>query len=231
MMVDTPDGPVKIRRKRWEAKHPGEVLPTYIKTEEHKKNLSLANKGKPSPRVGAVLTDDTKQLLSIAASGRVSNRKGVKLKPSTRKLISMSRQGISKEEDWVGFSKEKNYCWKWTDPELKIRKRVRAFFGNKCIECGATQANNKQKFLHVNHVGNNKGACCSDNPDGWLFVPLCTSCHSKASGTNQKNSDIKYTNIINTKYGGKCYFTLEEYDRLVEIGQLKTDDYGRRDGR
>jgi len=34
-----------------------------------------------------------------------------------------------------------------------------------------------------------------------------------------------------TKYNGKCYYTLEEYEALVAAGVLNTEDYGRRDGR
>jgi hypothetical protein len=34
-----------------------------------------------------------------------------------------------------------------------------------------------------------------------------------------------------TKYNGKCYYTLEEYDQLVAAGILNTEDFGRKDGR
>jgi hypothetical protein len=199
--------------------------------EETKEKQSKANKGENSPMFGKHLTEITKQKIGLLNKGKPSPTKGKSTPQEVRKKQSMTKQGITDPEEWEGFSKEKRYCDKWYDPKLKIRKRVRAWWGNKCANCGATVANKRHRFLHVNHIGNDKRACCKDNPKGWLFVPLCTSCHGLSGGKNQEAADQKYTELIMTKYSGKCYYTLEEYESLVAAGILNTEDYGRRDGR
>ena len=200
-------------------------------TEEAKAKLSRDRSGENHYLYGKHLKDETKAKQSLALSGENHPMYGKHHTQESRIQMSMTKQGITNREEYKGHAKTEKYCWKWTSPRLKIRKRVRAFFGNRCIDCGKTKAENSNQHLHVNHVGNNKQACCVDNPEGWLFVPLCTSCHTLASGINQCASDKKYIELINTKYGGKCYYSLEEYDQLVKGGKLKTEDYGRRDGR
>lgn len=240
------------RAKRREAKfrreNPGKPYLGYKRSDETRANISRATSGensprygKPAPNRGVSPSDATKAKMSEAHSGKPSHKKGKPGPPSPNKgkhpsrevciLMSMAHQGITNRSDYHGHASEKgDRCWKWRDPVLKIRKRVRAFFCNKCIKCGKTKEENGC-HLSVNHVGNNRQACCAENPNGWLFVPLCISCHTKSSGMNQKAADVEYTNQINREYGGKCYYTLEEYDQLVKEGKLKTEDYGRRDGR
>jgi len=194
-------------------------------TENAKRLIGDSRRGKPR-------TEETKAKQSLAMSGANNPNYGKHFPRETCILLSMAKQGITDRADYHGHAKEKEgRCWKWADSRLKIRKRVRAFFGNKCIDCGKTKAENNNAHLSVNHVGNNRQACCADNPNGWLFVPLCISCHAKSSGTGQKAADIRYTELINTEYGGKCYYSLEEYEQLVRDGKLKTEDYGRMDGR
>ena len=212
------------------------ALKVYFEDPEARKKNSEAQK-----RVKSTLesrTQHSKAMLDHYQAhpetpGRISkaNRDYYLTHPEARKKVSMARQGITNPDEWPGFLFRGKYCWKWTDPRLKIKKRVRAFFGNKCIVCHKTKVENHNAHLSVNHVGNNKQACCEDNPHGWLFVPLCSSCHGRSSGTKQEAADIAYTKLINTKYGGKCYYSLEEYDRLVREGKLRTEDYGRKDGK
>ena len=222
----------EVREKMSRSKS-GENNPQYGKprTDETKAKISKAlsgekgpSYGKPGTRRGVHLTEETKAKMSVARSGQRPTRE-------TCILMSMAHQGITDRADYHGHAKEKGgRCWKWTDSRLKIRKRVRAFFGNRCIKCGKTKEENGC-HLSVNHVGNNRQACCADNPNWWLLVPLCISCHTQSGGSNQEAADVEYTNQINREYGGKCYYTLEEYDQLVKEGKLKTEDYGRRDGR
>jgi len=225
-------------RKRWERNNPGVIYPGYTRWSKEQldnisknsrgKNLGQPNhpmRGKPSKFKGKHHTESAKALCALG-------RRGKPLSEAHKKKISMAGQGVIDEKDWVGFVKPKpHYCWKWRDPKLKIRKRVRAWWGNKCAGCGATRADAYHRYLHVDHIGNDKRACCTDNPGGWLFVPLCSSCHGLAGGKYQEPADKKYTELIMTKYGGKCYYTLEEYEALVSKGALNTEDYGRRDGR
>jgi hypothetical protein len=54
------------------------------------------------------------------------------------------------------------YCYKFTGKN-GVRERSIAFFNNKCIECGLTNDQNKQKYrksLSVHHVYYRKMSCC-----------------------------------------------------------------------
>ena len=196
---------------------------------EHCEKLSKSNTGKPSPRKGCVVTEITREKLRVAMTGKPGHGKGSIRTLESRKKVSIAMQGITPEE-WVGFAKGKNYCWKWYDPKLKVRKRVRAFQGNVCIECGCTKKENQGQFLTVHHVGHDKNACCSGDNKEWLFVLLCTKDHSKLQ-SDRRASDEKYQKLVKEKYLGKCMYTLEEYNELVATGKLVDSDYGRRDGR
>ena len=86
-------------------------------------------------------------------------------------------------------------------PEFK--ERVRKFFGRVCVECGAPENGRK---LDVHHVNFDKSSCCSDVKP--LFVALCRSCHMKTN-TNREHWEDRYTQLINEKFEGKCYFPKE----------------------
>ena len=149
-------------------------------------------------------------------------------------LISLTGQGF-----WYGHPilyKENKYCelFKEVDP------RVRAFQGDRCLLCEKTEEKNSEK-LHDHHVFYEKNACClvdetgnywsslnikgrkkdyyiGENPN--YFALLCHSCHSKTNGNFEKR---KYyanllRNIIDTKFGGKSYYTEEE---MIEHGYVK----------
>lgn len=103
------------------------------------------------------------------------------------------------------------YCEKWT-PEL--RERVRLFFGHRCVLCGKSQDENISKNgmkmrLDCHHVNYRKDMCCDESVPK-LLVALCRECHVKT------NKDREYweryiTELIMLQYGGKCFFTKEEY--------------------
>lgn len=117
---------------------------------------------------------------------------------------------------WKGGISFEPYCLKFN---YRFKERVREFFGRKCVECGKYESVNKYETttekrkcgikLHVHHVNYNKYACCDTSKP--LFVTLCHSCHSKTN-SKRRNYEKLYTDLIINKYGGKCYFTEEEYN-------------------
>ena len=68
---------------------------------------------------------------------------------------------------------------------------------------------NNNRELSVHHVIYDKETCCNDSER--LFVTLCTSCHIKTN-SNREYCQNYFTEIIYNNYGGKCYFTEEEYE-------------------
>jgi hypothetical protein len=131
--------------------------------------------------------------------------------PETRmKLVEYSIGGF-----WYGnvrYYSGPRYCDKWT---YNLKERVRAFFGYRCIECGNPQ---RDRLLHVHHVWYNKQACCDNTPKS--LVPLCHSCHSKTSAKkNRLYWSEHFQFMIDTYYGGKCWFTKEEMTSYI-LGAL-----------
>lgn len=108
---------------------------------------------------------------------------------------------------WKGGVSYGVYCQKFN---ADLRRRVRAFFGNKCFLCGKPQAENKRK-LAVHHVNYNKTACCDSSKV--MLVPLCEQCHGKTN-KNRKYWEDYFEAILREKYDYKCYYTKEEYNNL-----------------
>jgi hypothetical protein len=114
-----------------------------------------------------------------------------------------------------------------------VNPRVHAFFNYECCLCGKKENDKSHVGHHVFYV---KEACCwydksgvyytnlnakdhkendyciGENPN--YFVILCNSCHGKTNGKfeNRKKWADCFKNMINIKYGGKCYLTKEEYE-------------------
>lgn len=106
---------------------------------------------------------------------------------------------------WNGGSSMYPYCEKWTPA---FRKRIRAFFGNICILCGKTEKENGEP-LCCHHVHYNKRTCCDDSTP--MFATLCRSCHNKTTASHRAKWITLLEGIIKDRYGGKSYFTKEEY--------------------
>lgn len=137
--------------------------------------------------------------------------------------------GGNKHPNWCGGSKI--YCEKWT---AEFRNRIRMFFDYTCVECGTKQSG---RLFHCHHVYYNKKACCDVDDNGTYisnlgikynapdfnivgdpnkFVLLCDSCHARSSSKKNRKFYARYfESMINMYYGGKSYFTQEEYKNLV----------------
>jgi len=168
-------------------------------------------------KIGHVHSDETKKKISKSLSGRKLSEKTRKklsnialerppISDETRKKLGDSHRG-EKCYLWKGGISFEPYCPKFNN---EFKERVRAFFDYTCPECGTSQNGKK---LCVHHINFNKKTCC----DGTIpmFVPLCDSCHGK---TQSRRDYWKqhFIEMINSYYGGKCYFTIEEYQTLQQ---------------
>ena len=121
----------------------------------------------------------------------------------SRECMGMARYGENSPV-WKGGISFEPYCILFNK---EFKERVRAFFDNKCAVCGKTKEENGRS-LCIHHVNYDKKTCCNDSER--LFVPLCGSCHSKTNH-NREEWEEYFKDLIKNKYGGKCYYTKEEY--------------------
>jgi hypothetical protein len=142
---------------------------------------------------------------------------------------------------WIGNVRYGNapiYCELWKD----VNPRVHAFQNHKCFLCGVPENGRSHAGHHVFYV---KEACCwhsdngiyytnlnarnrqendyciGENPN--YFVILCKTCHGKTNGgfKNRKKYADLFKQMIDDNYGGKSYFTKEEYASIS--GSSQTD--------
>lgn len=100
--------------------------------------------------------------------------------------------------NWQGGISFEPYCPKFNEG---FKKRVRAFFDNRCVICGKPEDENG-RALSVHHVNYNKDTCCDDTIP--MFAPLCLVCHSK---TNYERERWEYmlSYIIQEVYNGESF--------------------------
>lgn len=111
---------------------------------------------------------------------------------------------------WNGGTSFIPYCEKFN---RNFKRRVRAFFGNKCVLCGKTKEENGRN-MDVHHVHFDKSSCCNKESKT-KFVTICRSCHSKQQFKSEESIKI-LEKIIDNVYGGKCFYTIEEYKNLFK---------------
>lgn len=173
-------------------------------TAEACKKMSAAATGERNHNYGKHPSEETRLKLCELRAGEKHPFYGKKHTEESRQKMSESHIGIQKGEKhpmWKGGVSFEPYCVKFND---EFKERVRAFFGYRCVECGTPQ---NGKSLDVHHVNFNKKACCDGTVP--LFVPLCPICHGKT----QKDRSYwvrHFTEMITSKYDGRCYFTKEE---------------------
>jgi hypothetical protein len=162
-------------------------------TEETKNKIRAAKLGRKLPP----FTDEHRQKISKARIGMVKSEE------TRRKLSEAAKLNTGPlSSNWRGGVTFAPYCQKFNK---EFKERVRAFFGHQCIECGTPQGSIP---LAIHHVNFNKQTCCDGSIP--LFVPLCFSCHGKTH-YNREYWEQHFTSIIQQYYGGKCYFTKEEF--------------------
>jgi len=181
-------------------------------SEETRRKMSEAHKGKNNHNYGKRLSKEQREKLREANSNpseemRQRSREanlGKHHTEETRKKMSIAQSGPN-YPNWQGGISFEPYCPKFNN---EFKERVRAFFEYRCVECGSSQAEEK---LHVHHVTYNKKVCCDNSIP--LFVPLCRNCHTKTNH-NREYWYQHFTELIMTKYGGKCYLSKEEMEAI-----------------
>jgi hypothetical protein len=194
----------------------------YIDHPEARIKMSEKRKGKlvgdKNPSFGRIVPQEERERRSKSMKGKLSGSKNPMFGKTGDKNPSFGRivpqetiEKISGKNNynWKGGSSFEPYCPKFNN---EFKKRVRAFFGYQCVECGTPQNGKK---LVVHHVNFNKLSCCDTTIP--LFVSLCASCHGK---TNHKREywEQHFTDIIKNYYEGKCYFTKDEMETITKDG-------------
>lgn len=168
-------------------------------SEESKAKMSEARKGKKlSPEHCAKISESWKHRAPVSEETKQKMR-----------VVRKGKYCGEKNPNWQGGIAYLPYCQKFNN---EFKERVRDFYGRVCVECGKPESENGER-LSVHHVLFNKNTCCDNSAP--LFVALCHSCHTRTN-SNREYWEEKYTNLINEKYGGKCYYTKEEYNSIAQ---------------
>jgi hypothetical protein len=200
------------------------------KMRERKINCVPWNKGLTCPDVDGKRSGDNHwtHRMKISEETRLKRSvalKGKKLPPRTKEYCekmseSKKRQYVETPElckklskirkgrfcgenhpNWQGGLSFGKYCKLFNS---RFKERQRAYMGYVCLLCGSPQNGVKHIPHHVNY---DKMMCCSDVKP--LFVTLCRSCHSKTN-FNREYWEEYFTEIIESYYQGKTFFTEEE---------------------
>lgn len=164
-------------------------------SEECRKNREGKYSGINNPNYGKVMSQDQREKISKKLRGR-------KLPVEVCLKLKGLRAG-EKHHAWKGGISFEPYCVKFN---ADLRERVRVFFGHVCLLCGKTQRENGER-LSVHHVNFDKMTCCNDVKP--LFVPLCSSCHTKTN-RNREYYEQHFEEVIMTKHKGQCYLPKPE---------------------
>ena len=165
-------------------------------SSEARKNMSIAHTGKPSPHRGGARSPEHRAKIAAALTG-------IKRSPETCMKVSLSCRG-EKHPMWRGGISFEPYCPKF-NKDLRIR--IRGFFDYRCVACGKTTEENA-RALSCHHVEYNKQACCDGEPVH--FAALCAKHHNK-TGADRERWEAMLHRIIDEVYGGRSYFTKEEW--------------------
>lgn len=204
-----------VRKGRPHSKEHSEAIAAALrgkpKSEGHKENLRKAS-------IGRKMSMETRMKMSEAKRGPRNNFYGKAHSEATKDYISRYRieNGLASGKNnpmYIDGSSFLPYCEKFNN---EFRRRVRAFFKDTCQMCGHVHQPGERNMT-VHHVNFRKDSCCSKDVIP-LFVTVCTgekgqrSCHA-VTNHDRDYWEICFTQLIKNKYGGKCYFTKEEYYR------------------
>jgi len=151
----------------------GRNNPFYGKhhTLESRRKMSEARKGHPSSKgmLGKYHTEQTKRKISIALKGKVSSNKGKHFSEEQKRKMSEAHRG-EKSYFWKGGISFEPYSIDWTET---LRKAIRERDHYVCQLC-------QQYGNTVHHIDYDKKNC---NPDN--LITLCNSCNLRVN--NNRN--------------------------------------------
>jgi len=163
----------------------GHTAKGRIMTDEQRKTLSLARKGKAARGVGWHHSDETKDKLKIKSSGRKlseearkkisEGNKGKIISAEHKRILSEVNSG-SNNKAWRGGISKEPYTQNWTN---KLKEMIRLRDSFRCQLCLTPQQELHRK-LHIHHIDYNKKNCTEEN-----LISLCMSCHTK-TGFNRE---------------------------------------------
>jgi hypothetical protein len=211
------------RKKMSEARKKRETKPeTLIK-------MSIVSTGKNNPfygkhhtpqtrailsqkNIGRLHTENWKQMMSKRNTGITNPMYGKHLSNECRAHLAEIRKGkntLDKNPSWRGGVSFEPYCPKFNHD---LRKRIRAFFDNRCVMCGNPNENGRALSCH--HITYDKNMCCNEAPV--QFAALCGRHHGMTNGGNRLTWENMLHRAIEEIWDGKSYFTKEEYAEMVE---------------
>lgn len=114
--------------------------------------------------------------------------------------------------NWKGGISFEPYCPKFNED---LKRRIRAFFDNRCVLCGKSSEENNGKNMGCHHVSYDKMICCNGNPV--RFSALCISCHGRTNNDRPRWEAMLHR-IIDEIYGGRSYYTKDEWT-AIQIGE------------
>jgi hypothetical protein len=214
-----------------------------VLSKETKDKISLALMGEKNYNFGKTVSDITRERMSLAHSGNkncnfgkvfskehINNIRLARI-GKTHSDITKERMSLSKYDIWYGGVKyidRPKYCELWNE-DLKCR--IRAFFGDVSVLSGKTKSDNGNRNMSCHHVYYQKKACCEwdedvqgyyaiiDNQKYYIkgdpnkFVTLTAGENRSVEKDKLKWVKI-FEDIIENEYGGKCYYTTDEFCNL-----------------
>lgn len=146
------------------------------RSEETKRKLSEAHKGRKNPSSTLALIRGTSEF----EAARIAGLRGSKKSDAWKEKMSGSNH-----PNWKGGVTFFPYCPKFND---RLKEEVRDAYYRKCAICGKTEQDNGGRHA-IHHVDRDKEQGC--NGKRWSLVPLCRSCHGKVHFNNSLLNNIK----------------------------------------
>lgn len=154
-------------------------------SEEHRRKLSIAQKGHICYTLGRKRTEEEKRKVSEKLKGR-------KMSKETRNKMSLAQSG-KYHPNWKGGISFRDYSPLF-NPRFKrlIRKRD----NQVCMLCGIHREK-LNRSLDVHHVNYDKQLTIPEN-----CISLCDICHRKTN-SNKESWIIFFQSLLSKKYGYK----------------------------
>ena len=146
-------------------------------SEETKKKISLANKGRKP-------TEETRKKMSKSQKKRLYLNGG-KFSDKHRKNLSLNHADMSGEKSptWKGGLSFEPYCFRFNS---RLKERIRDRDNRTCQLCGDKENGHK---LDVHHIHYDKQNC---NPD---LISLCHGCNLKSNSNRDYYENLFINNL------------------------------------